>query len=268
MVKERWVREQRLNALGIVVAAVTGILASVTTLVATKMDSPPVVRNINNIVMPQAAQGVAPTPRGSPASDPEKSNVGAEPIQYSYYPVRAGYHCGSLPCTVAPAVVLDSVVDNPLVGDERGFFCAASHGRPVTDRLEVVPADIVTVRIYLNNDADDASLGDAASIAQNVHVSILIPTITHSWFNLVGLLRADNSIPGEMNDTTLIVGHQNLRLVYVPGSASFSHIVDGQQVTEPLSDSLVSAEGVGLGNIRAGTTNSGYITADIRVVAA
>lgn len=260
MSREDWTRDHRIQIAGIV-AALLGALAG--SLLTAWIDRPP--RTLT-LTPPSSVAGLVPTGSGAHSPIPTTGQeAGSEPVEDGSYPARAGYSCRGQDCSVAPTVTLDSAVNNPEVGDERVFLCGSIGGAPVADRVQVAAGSLVNVRMYVDNNADPQGQ-PKQDIAENVTVTVLLPTTHARWFNLVGAIHSDNATPSEVNDPMLLVGNQQLRLEYVRGSAQYFHLMDGHQVEDPLSDAIVSREGVGIGNVRPGTTNGGYIVLQVRVL--
>jgi hypothetical protein len=271
-----WPREHKITFAGVIVAVVAGVVIPLATTGSTKNvgnnsgTNNGIINNgtINVNVPPAAAPGKVTAVIGPSSSSGGLAQLSAQPVEYSFYPDRAGYLCGGSSCTIAPSPTLDSAVDNPVVGDERPFLCGSIDGGLVQNRINVKPGDIVTLRIYINNDATPAHLGLGPATANNVRLSVLIPTTERPWFNLVGFVTASNTTPATINDAMLLVGSQLLKALFVPGSAKFSRIIGGRQTESPLNDSIVSSAGVSLGDVAPGTANAGFVTMALEVVAA
>lgn len=197
-----------------------------------------------------------------------------------FYPAdRQTYTClaplpdGSVPCPGADHVVFNSFINNPVVGDERPFLAGTINtgtgtNAAVQDRLKVKDGDTLVVRAYVHNNADDAKMagGEAATVAKNVIMRVLVPSVSQKDTNIVAFIDADNASPKSINDTMSVYGDNAFTLEYVKGSAQFSHKADGvHQITDKLSDSIVTQAGAPLGNILGCFQYSGYVTLTVKV---
>jgi hypothetical protein len=185
-----------------------------------------------------------------------------------FYPAnRPTYTCVNVnQCAGADHVVFNSFVNNPVVGDERPFFAGSLNGANVQDRIKVNNGDVITLRAYVHNNADPNKLGEAAAVAKNVKIKVLIPTAQQNDQNLVAFISASNANPGTINDTMSLYGDKAFTLQYVAGSAVFTHKPNGQnEVTDKLNDTIVGSNGTFLGDIRGCFQYSGYVTLKVKV---
>jgi len=186
----------------------------------------------------------------------------------SFYPAdRQTYTCvNGNQCEGADHVVFNSFVNNPVVGDERPFFAGSLNGANVQDRIKVKDGDVITLRAYVHNNADPNKIGEAAAMAKNVQIRVLVPTAKQGDQNLVAFIKAANANPGTINDTMSLYGDSAFNVNYVPGSAVFTNKPNGQtEVTTKLNDKIISGDGVYLGDIRGCFQYSGYVTLKVKV---
>ena len=102
-----------------------------------------------------------------------------------YYPAdRPTYTCNGNICHGADHVVFNSFVNNPVVGDERPFFAGSIGGANVQDRMKVKDGDVIVLRAYVHNNADPNKIGEAAALAKNVRVRVLVPTAKQADSNM------------------------------------------------------------------------------------
>lgn len=169
-------------------------------------------------------------------------------------------------CVGANHVVFNSFTNNPVVGDERPFFAASINGQNVQDLLTVKDGDVITMRAFVHNNADPNLIGEAAAVAKNTRIHVLVPTATNQTsLNSVAFITADNATPATINDTVSFQGPRAFGLTYVPGSASFSHKPDGiNLVNTAVGDNIVTT-GANLGDIKGCFAFSGYVTLKVKV---
>jgi hypothetical protein len=178
-----------------------------------------------------------------------------------YYPAdRPTYTCNGNICHGADHVVFNSFVNNPVVGDERPFFAGSIGGANVQDRMKVKDGDVIVLRAYVHNNADPNIIGEAAALAKNVRVRVLVPTAKQADSNMVAFITADNANPGTINDTMSVYGDKAFNLEYVSGSAKWQT----NSGTVAVNDSIVTT-GASLGDINGCFQYSGYVTLQVRL---
>lgn len=185
----------------------------------------------------------------------------------SFYPAnRQTYTCTTpTTCEGADHVTFNSFTNNPVVGDERPFFSGSLNGANVQDRIQVKNGDVITLRAYVHNNADPNKIGQAAAVAKNVKMKVLIPTASQKDHNLVSYISAANATPGTINDTMSLYGDKDFTLQYVNGSAVFDHKADGTtMISEKLNDTIVG-NGTYLGDMHGCFQYSGYVTLQVKV---
>jgi hypothetical protein len=155
-------------------------------------------------------------------------------------------------------------VNNQAAGDERPFVAGALPGESVSDRLKVHPGEEILVRIYVDNNANPDVMKPNKAVAKNVKVKVLIPRGSGQDLTIAGFVGARNAVPKIVNDTMSVYSKEEIGLEFVPGSAMWTHVSRGRQVTEALPDRITQDVGVSLGNIDPGEAHSGWIV--LRVV--
>ncbi len=103
-------------------------------------------------------------------------------------PERSGYYFDDCP----DHRVLNSVIDNPIYGDERHFLSIDNPLQSEDDHLyTVIPGNIYTVQIIYNNDARPNTNASGKGIADKVKVSVKLPDKLTA--NKLEILQADIS---------------------------------------------------------------------------
>lgn len=116
--------------------------------------------------------------------------------------------------------VFNSVVDHPIIGDERQFVrIYDSAGNEYIDSVELQPNQLYEVRIYFVNDAADAS-----KKLVNTYCTASFPdTVTQQGGAVItGILKCDADtfiVPEETDDSISITCSTELSLKYVVNSA-------------------------------------------------
>ncbi len=123
-------------------------------------------------------------------------------------------------------VTFNSFTGTPNYGDERMFYdvkdATNTNQGGFSDELKVQPGQELLFRTYVHNGAD-SSLNDAAhnyqGIARNTKVKVLLPTGNDTALRSISFISASNAQPGEVSDSTKLVGDMPFSLEYVKGSA-------------------------------------------------
>lgn len=169
-------------------------------------------------------------------------------------------------------VTLNSMVDNPVQGDERNFMQirpSTAGNESYTDELVLTPGDVYVGYVYFKN---DASPDAADAVAENTRLKLEVPGVVHGSANAYARLSSDNAVPGEVWDGITLVlpePNQEAALRYVSGSATLH--TGGAADGTPLDDALFEAEGVLLGcdaldgNLPSRDECGGYVTFELRV---
>jgi hypothetical protein len=169
-------------------------------------------------------------------------------------------------CTGSDYVTFNSFTNNPVVGDERPFFAGSANGANVQDRIKVKDDQVIVLRAYVHNNADPNRIGQAAALARNVKIRVLVPSAEQKEQNLVAFVSAANANPGTINDTMSLFADRPFTVEYIPGSANFMHKANGVNlINEAVNDVIVSGSGASLGDIHGCFEFSGYVTMKVKV---
>lgn len=184
-----------------------------------------------------------------------------------YFPAnRPTFTCQTpTQCIGADYVTFNSFTNNPVVGDERPFFAGSVNGANVEDRIKVADGTEVTLRAYVHNNADPNRIGQAAALARNVKMKVLVPTAKQAEHNLVSFISASNSNPGTINDTMSLYGDRAFTLDYIEGSASFARKADGTNMVNTKLNDTIIGDGTFLGDMHGCFQYSGYVTLKVKV---
>ena len=125
----------------------------------------------------------------------------------------------------ADHATMNSMTNNPAIGDERNFVRIRKVGGndKYTDNVVAEPGAEYEVEVFFHNNAA-ANLNDKTgrSYAQNLRLRMQqIPENIHKGENVMikGTISATNTDPKEVWDTAYIKAEQAVSLRYVPGSA-------------------------------------------------
>ena len=141
----------------------------------------------------------------------------------------------------APYALLNSLTDNPTVGDERNFFRVRldEKGTTYSDSIDVKPGDVVLVSLWLRNAAADNLAGPAATI-HGLQCQLYVPVAAKD-LPLGATLQAKNATT--VWDGAMIHSTTPISVQIVNGSAEFST----NQADYKLPDSLGKGEWTTLG---------------------
>jgi hypothetical protein len=170
-------------------------------------------------------------------------------------------------------VVLNSMIDNPVHGDERNFAqvrAESESNSEYSDQMVVEPGAVYVAYFYFSN---DAAPSEDAHAAEDVRLSVQAPGVFKGSAAIYGVLSSSNADPSEVWDGfTLALGSPDSEaaLRYVTDSATI-HVngaVDGKVLNET---ELFSGEGARLGcdaldgRVPSAARCSGYVTLRLRV---
>jgi hypothetical protein len=145
--------------------------------------------------------------------------------------------------------VLNSYINTPSYGDERGFLDAKlatqqSAGGFVNVLSVSSFGDRVLVRFYVINDANESV--QPPLVARRTRVQLAIPAGTDRTLPISGRIDASNVQVSPVNDTLQLVSDEPFRVEYVPGSAvAYSN---AQPRGTPVSDSIAENGGALIGS--------------------
>jgi uncharacterized repeat protein (TIGR01451 family) len=185
-------------------------------------------------------------------------------------PVRAGWgperetHTMNNP---ASKPIFNSIIDNPLLGDERSFVLVAEAGEygVFSDEIQIVPGKEYEVLIrYSNNAAPDLNR-TGVGIAQQVRLSTQFSSVvTPGRRGLVSaIISASNTEPREVWDGAYFTALQDTPLHYKDNSAKIYN--DWKSNGKTLAESLFGSLGTYLGandldgRLPAGEKFSGHV---------
>lgn len=167
-------------------------------------------------------------------------------------------------------VTLNSLVDNPVYGDERNFVQikpAGESSEEYTESLIAVPGDTYTVFVYFNNDADP----DSGIVSAGTRVRAQMPATATGAALLYVMMSSDNAAPAEIWDgASLLLDDptEQFGLSFVSGSATIHSdgAVDGRTVSDDLfrEGVLIGCDDLD-GRLPPDIRCSGYVTFDITV---
>lgn len=141
-------------------------------------------------------------------------------------------------CLATDRVVLDSLANDPLVGNEAWFMRAKVLGS--TDapqpRVDVKIGDIVLVRALVENDAAMHTSDVRALTARGTRFNVSLPTNSSRELPLFGHISATNAAPRRIYATAFLHAKNPFSVEYVWGSTWLSNRTHQQL---PLSDGIV-----------------------------
>ena len=168
-------------------------------------------------------------------------------------------------------VVMNSISNNQVIGDEKNFVGAKVAGANVTswnaNTIDVKDGETYTIRLYVHNNNPKGR----DVVAEGVKATFSIPTTLSNSQTIVGYLDASNATPNRMWDEVTLNASENVYLEYVPGSAKFNNKSEsGVERTFNLPDSVITS-GATLGydamdgKIPGCYQYSGVVTIDVKV---
>jgi hypothetical protein len=215
----------------------------------------------------------------SPQRPVERAEVKGGP----WGPSRLLYRCmPNGPCATPEHVALDSIVDDPAVGNEVNYMKArvlssqeATQGRIAVNarpgRLAVKVGDTVLVAALVKNDVDIHTNRGKHLVARDTRFRLTLPiTNGSSELPVIGLIAAANAAPRRLWDTIFLHSKTRFAIEYVWKSAALTNRAH-RQLT--LSDELIG-DGVLVGSRRAdgnvspGLANKATVLFLLRIVPA
>lgn len=160
-------------------------------------------------------------------------------------PERETYHWD----TAAPHRTMNSIIDNPAVGDERNFVRVRKVGdEKVKDEVALEVGQEYEVQIYFHNNASESLNASGAGIADNVRMNTILPGFVAkgTTAEISGTITAGNTTPKSVWDEAYVTSTSDVYLRYVPDSAIIhsNGSINGMNVGP---DYLFSAEGALIG---------------------
>lgn len=188
-----------------------------------------------------ATESVVSEPQRKCGVTPTGGSIGGE-----WGPPRPGFTLKEPP----PGVAINSIRDSNSYGDERAFFDVrletSTAGGSYCNSLQVRDGDILVLRVYAENGAPDASVGedgdgDGDGVALGTTVRISADDEVASLRHLRADVQSINSEPPVVWDTVELAADGPFRLDFLKGSAMlYSNAFPGGA---SLDDSLWGASG-------------------------
>ncbi|MCG8926165.1 hypothetical protein [Lentzea sp. CC55] len=254
-----YLRKKRKAEAGVALAAVALMVSATLPLL-----SKPVEDAWGPVTAPSGQTGTSSVaPSAVPPPDDAKKVLGA-----GWDPSREMFSINK----PAPYVTLNSISDNPNIGDERWFYgvrkvdsnCNGPKPNIWQRHEKVDDGDYLRFRIYVENSAADSLDADGSHTAHGLRVRVILPSVigdpttgSAGQVESSAILTADNTIPKKYWYTLLLSSERSVRLEILAGTITLSsnHFKDdGLQ----LSDSFFYEPGMLLGydkldgNLRAG----------------
>lgn len=123
----------------------------------------------------------------------------------------------------ASKVTLNSITNNPTLGDERNFVRVREYGTNDTysDNVNIQPGKTYEVYVYYHNNAKASMNADGSGIAKDVRLRVEAPEAVEAGSAAVvkGTITSSNADPGEVWDKAYLHTDSIVYLRYVDGSA-------------------------------------------------
>lgn len=137
-------------------------------------------------------------------------------------PSRTLYRCMPDGKCIAPNhAVLDSIANDPRVGNEAAFMRAKVMGSlgSMRRRVNVRVGDTVLVRALIENDAAINGIHRQSLVAHGTRFNLSIPTNSSSELPLIGHISATNAAPRRIYDGVFLSSKKRFAVEYDWGSA-------------------------------------------------
>jgi hypothetical protein len=177
-------------------------------------------------------------------------------VNAGYSPAnRQTYQCITpTNCPGADHVVFNSFTNAPNYGDERAFFdgkdAKDTSANGYLDRITVRDGQLLTLRVYIHNNANPNAIGVAAATARNTRMNVLLPSNTKTSSFAATTISADNASPVTISDTVDFNGARPFKVTFDkshPVQVTYRPNGTGNFVT----NNLPSAQFVGDNIVRA-----------------
>lgn len=165
---------------------------------------------------------------------------------------RATFQCVSpTNCPGANYVTFNSFTNAPNYGDERAFFDGKdahdTSANGYLDKISVSDGQLLTLRVYIHNNANPNAIGKAAAVAHNTRLQVLLPkTVENSNF-AAAAISAENANPGTVSDTVDFIGSQPFSVAFDqshPAQITYRPGGTGNYVTRTLLNSSYVGDSV------------------------
>ncbi|MCL1839923.1 DUF11 domain-containing protein [Candidatus Saccharibacteria bacterium] len=149
----------------------------------------------------------------------------------------------------APFRTMNSIIDNPSMGDERNFVRVRKVGDPkFVDEVTLQVGQEYEVEIYFHNNASRTLNASGAGIADGVRVSSILPSFVAKGTTgeISATITAANTRPASVWDEAFVRATSDVYLRFVPDSAIIhsNGTVNGKDVGQ---QHLFSSEGANIG---------------------
>ncbi|MEJ2859207.1 MULTISPECIES: hypothetical protein [unclassified Saccharothrix] len=258
-----YLRRQRKVEAGIAVAAVAVIVSATVPLLAK-----PVEDAWSPVTGGPPSASASPSPVPPPGAAKERLRAGWGPDRPVYTSAKPAGH-----------VTLNSITDNPHVGDERTFFVVRHagpdcwSGEPSWQAHEkVTQGDRLLFRVYVENSVSDHLDEDGSHTVHGLRLKVSLPTAigdresgSAGQAEASAVLTTDNAEPTEYWHILLLSSDQPLQLKLVPGTSKLHTTHFGAEGLT-LPDSFLYPPGMPLGydkldgNLRAGYKYALYLS--------
>lgn len=191
-------------------------------------------------------------------------------------PLRPAYWCKRpTSCDGADHVVFNSYANAPNYGDERAFVDAKPNGVKAPggfqNALTIEPGESVLVRLYVNNAAWKARLGQRAGLATGTEARAEVPLSPDTRHDIFGYVLARNAQPPVVWDGVTMKSDEPTIVRYEFGSARWwtKHLPGGLRLSDALMEEGTPIGSWGLdGRFGDSFVDGGLVTFRVRVEAA
>lgn len=168
---------------------------------------------------------------------------------------------GAIIAVAALIPVAQSAADSVLISGNMGVANVTSGDVSFSPSVSASPEQIVKLQMAYRNQ-ESAESGKAAT---NLRIKVDIPSVDAALQTQTAVVSADNTntVTGT---ATVNLSTPNAHLEYIPGSATWRHVVAGAVVDSVVSDAVTSANGVVLES-QAAAASEASLTVLARVVA-
>ncbi|WP_143268788.1 hypothetical protein [Amycolatopsis vastitatis] len=184
----------------------------------------------------------------------------------------------------ASYVTLNSITDNPYVGDERSFYAVRhidkdckSNALPWQRHEKIADGDYLLFRVYVENSVADNLDADGSHTAQGLRLKVDLPAVvgdpatgSAGQAETSATLIADNTNPNKYWYVVLLSSEESVRLDLVPRTSMLNNNHFGKSGLA-LPDSFLYEPGMQLGydkldgNLRAGYQYALYMSFCVKV---
>ena len=169
-------------------------------------------------------------------------------------------------------VVLNSITNDGVIGDERNFVAAYEEGKNWNyDEITVEEGKTYNVTMYIHNNSPLKT----QAVANDVNAVISMPLDYGKELKVSGFINAANATPSQYWDSVVFksANGQNFYLDYVEGSATETYnkvdangnIIE-KGLVKSISDKVITKSGVSLGDMPGCFEYSKYVTIKVKPV--